>query len=138
MPPTPEIDIARVRIALRTLHQAAPEAAGIVEHWVDLQETRMATLEHNDPFRALVMAMVDSMSRNSTLIEDVRHSVLVPLAQAEEAKEQRKLIEARNETERNTTLRGVLSQPTVVALVGVLSAVLTGLIALVQAYLEQV
>jgi hypothetical protein len=76
------------------------------------------------------------MSRSNTLVDDVRNSMLVPLARAEAAREERRLQETRTEAERVQTVRGVLSQPAVIAVIGVLSTVLTGIISLVQALLE--
>ena len=135
MPPV-ETDIARVRAIVRSLHRSSPEAATAIEEWIDLQEARIIVFQSDDPVKALVLALADSMSRSNTLVDDVRNSMLVPLARAEAAREERRLQETRTEAERVQTVRGVLSQPAVIAVIGVLSTVLTGIISLVQALLE--
>lgn len=135
-PPTTEPEIAKVRAAIRSLHQSAPEAAALVERWVEAQEQRITVLQSEDPFRALVLALADAMSRSNALVDDVRTSILGKLVQAEVLREERRLIEVKAEAERTQTIRGVLSQPAVIALISVLSAVLTGIIALVKSVLE--
>ena len=102
----------------------------------EAQEQRITVLQSEDPFRALVLALADAMSRSNALVDDVRTSILGKLVQAEVLREERRLIEAKAEAERTQTIRGGLSQPAVIALISVLSAVLTGIIALVKSVLE--
>ena len=125
--PTVTVDMAAVRTALRTVHIAAPESAAVLELAIECLEARVAVLQSADPFRALVLALAETMATSNALSRDIRGSILADLARAEADRESRLLIEARGAIERHNTARGVLTQPVALGVIGVVSTALTAL-----------
>lgn len=67
-PPRP----ARVRQALRAVHATQPEAAATLESYLDDVEERVGQLRAEDPYRALVLDLHETMVRvDSGLLADV-------------------------------------------------------------------
>lgn len=63
---------ARVRQALRAVHAAQPEAAATLEAYLDDVEERVGQLRAEDPYRALVLDLHETMVRvDSGLLADV-------------------------------------------------------------------
>lgn len=126
MPPEPTIEDARV--AMRVLHAAAPEAAGTVQQRLDYLDAQVVLLSNEDAFRAYLLSRAQQDGAVQTLMQRLDSTILAQLATAEAARANAALIDAENRAQRTMTTGQVLSQPVVLAVVGILSTVLTGLI----------
>ncbi len=62
----------RVRSAIRAAHAAVPEAAAVIEAYLDMVEARCVALSAEDPYRALVLDLHETMVRvDSGVLADV-------------------------------------------------------------------
>lgn len=122
------IDQPTVREALRTLYTAAPEAASVVESHVDELEQQVLLLSNDDAFRAYLLSRAQQDGAVQTLMQRLDSTLLAPLAQAEAVRAQAELVVAEARTQRQLTVGQVLSQPVVLAVVGILSTLMTGLV----------
>jgi len=119
-----------VRDALRRLHAAAPEATALVEEQLDALEQQLTLHTSEDAFRAFVLAQAQQAGVTQALLQRLDSGVLTELARAEAARAEVDLLEAKDREHRALTTRQVLSQPVVLAAVGIISTLLTGLITL--------
>ena len=120
MSPSPSI-----RDALRTVYACAPEAAAIIERYIDEIESVNRMLSDDKAFEAFVLEQARLAGRMLSLMERLDASCLADLAAAERADAEVRLMEAAERRDRTMTLRSVLSQPVVLAVIGVASTVLT-------------
>jgi len=120
-----------VRTALRTLHAAAPEATAVVEARIETLESQISLHTSEDAFRAFVLSLAQQFGHTQALLQRIDTSILSELAKAEAAAKVLAEQEALSRQEKETTLRHILSQPVVLALVGILSTVMTGLMTLI-------
>jgi hypothetical protein len=122
---------SEVRDALRVLHGAAPEATAVVEAQLDSLEEQITLHTSEDAFRAFVLAQAQQAGLTQGLLQRLDTSVLGELAKAEAARADAALLEAQDREQRAMTTRQVLSQPVVLAVIGIISTVMTGLVTLV-------
>jgi hypothetical protein len=121
MPTTIEI-----REALRTLHGVAPEAAGVVETHIDLLEDQITLHTSEDAFRAFVLSQAQQAGVTQALLQRIDSTTLVELTRADAARAETLLLTAKDREMRALTAKQVLSQPVVLAAVGIISTLLTG------------
>lgn len=122
----------QVRAAMRTLHQSSPEAALVVQRALDACHSRVQILSNDDAFRGYLLARAQQDGAVAALLQRIDSSLLSELAKAESSKAQQELLEAQDRANRTITLRSALSEPVVLALVGVISTGMTGLFTLVS------
>lgn len=120
-----------VRAAMRTLHQTAPEAAAVVERALDACHQRVQLLSSDDAFRGYLLARAQQDGAVSAMLQRIDSSVMSQLARADAARAQQQLLEAEDRQQRAVTLRSALSEPVVLAVVGVVSTGLTGILTLI-------
>jgi len=125
--PTPN----EVRDALRTLHGAAPESTAVVQEQLDALEAQITMHTSDDAFRAFVLSQAQQAGVTQALLQRIDCSILAELAKGEVARLESNLLEAKDREQRSMTKRQVLSQPVVLAAIGILSTLMTGLVSLI-------
>jgi hypothetical protein len=118
-----EPDMAAVRVALRVCHQTAPESAKVVEEAVETLLLRNKVLQSADPFRSLVLSLAGAVGKNNLLIQDVRTSMLIPLAEAERDKQAILLIKLRQEEMRINSTKGLITPQVLVVIISAISGI---------------
>ncbi len=121
---------AELREALRRLHTAAPEAATLVETHIDELEAQITLHTSEDAFRSFVLAQAQQAGVTQSLLQRLDSTVLADLAKAEAALAETNLLSAKTREQKALTTRQVLSQPVVLAAVGIISTLMAGLITL--------
>lgn len=120
-----------IKEAVRKLHAVSPEDAATLEAFIDAQEHQLLLYTSEDAFRAFVLAQAQQTGMIQVLLQRIDSSILEPLARAEEAKQQAEMVARQGEAEKALTTRQVLTQPVVLAVVGLASTTLTGLLTLI-------
>ena len=116
-----------IKEALRRLHIAAPEAALLVERHVDALEAQIALYTSEDAFRAFVLSLAQQFGHTQALLQRIDATIMADLARSDAAAKELALTQEKTRHEKETTVRHVLSQPVVLALVGILSTIMTAL-----------
>ena len=103
----------------------------MVEARIETLESQISLHTSEDAFRAFVLSLAQQFGHTQALLQRIDTSILSELAKAEAAAKVLAEQEALSRQEKETTLRHILSQPVVLALVGILSTVMTGLMTLI-------
>ena len=119
-----------VRDALRTLHGSAPEAASLVEAHLDDLEDQVNLLANEDAFRAFVLEQARQAGATQSLLNRLDASLLRDVIALELARSELALQDAQDRATKAVTLQNAITQPVVLAVIGVLSTALTGIISL--------
>lgn len=131
IPPLPMPTTADVRVAMRALHAALPEPCAVVQAHVDGLEERVQLLSSDDAFRAYLLARARQDGAVLHLLRSLDDSVLAQLAAGEKARGEAELLSAKSRQARSLTTRQVLTQPVVLAVVGILSTAVGGVMTLI-------
>jgi hypothetical protein len=116
---------AEIREALRKLHVVSPEEAAGLERHLEEQENQLLLYSSEDAFKAFVLAQAQQSGVIQGLLQRIDSSILSPLAAAEADKAQTALVISAAAAEKALTVRQVITQPVVLAIIAVLSALLT-------------
>lgn len=123
------------REAIRQLYGAAPEAAALIEHYVETLEKKVLLLQSEDAFRAFVLELARDSGATRALMERIERSILDKVAQAELDSATADKLRAEHKKVRFMTLAESMSQPWVLAAIGLLSLALAAILNLVFHFL---
>lgn len=132
MPP----NISEIREHLRRVHSAIPDSADALQAYIDQLEQTNELLTNQDAYRAFVLRLAQESGVTQSLLQRIDNSVLSKLATAAELDAQRRLTEELNRGQRQLTMRQVLSEPVVLAVIGLGSTALSGIATLLLRLLE--
>ncbi len=121
---------AELREAFRRLHAAAPEATTVVETHIDALEEQVLLHTSEDAFKSFVLGQAQQAGVTQSLLQRLESTILADLVRAEAALAEANLLNAKSREQKALTTRQILSQPVVLAAVGIISTLLTGLITL--------
>ena len=121
-----------VRDALRVLRVTHEREADVVEAWIDHLAERVVLLGSEDSFRLFVLEQAHRAGETQALLTRLDNTVIQDLAEAERLRAEVALADASNRAATQLTVRRVLSQPAVLALIGVLSTVMSGIGAVIM------
>ena len=114
-----------LREALRRLHTASPEATECVETYIDGLEAQILLHSSNDAFKAFVLNQAQQAGMVQSLLQRLDSTILSDLARAEVLRAETDLVKEKRQEAKALTTKQVLSQPVVLAFVGILSTILT-------------
>jgi len=116
----------QVRDALRQIAAATPEAGALLEKHVDALEERILVMSGDDPFRAYMLARAQQDGAVLHLLQRLDDGLMADVVRLSLERAETARIAAEDRQTRAMTTRQVLSQPAVLAALGILSTLCTG------------
>ena len=101
-----------------------------MEKQLEYLEDRVTLHTSEDAFRAFVLSQAQQAGVTQVLLQRIDATILAELARAESAQQEERLLAAKERAQRAGTVRQILSEPVALAVVGVLSTLMTGMISL--------
>jgi hypothetical protein len=114
-----------LREALRRLHAASPEATECVEAHMDAMEAQILLHSSDDAFKAFVLNQAQQAGMVQSLLQRLDSTILSDLARVEVLRAETDLVKEKRQEAKALTTKQVLSQPVVLAFIGILSTILT-------------